>query len=110
MAKKLKITGRIVGGPVSAAEARRLRSMRRKIRHEFPPAATNRSASKKGLAARIRAAREAHGMTWYSVAKKAGIPNPSTVRDMELGRDTLVSNLEAVATVLGLKIELVDAQ
>jgi hypothetical protein len=109
MNKKLKITRRVTRGPLGAAEAKRQRQLRRKIQEEFPPAASRRFP-KDGLAARIRSAREAQGLTWYSVAKVAGIPNPSTVRDMELGRDTLVSNLEAVAKVLGLKIELIDVR
>lgn len=106
MAKKIKITGRVAGGKVSATEAKRLRSVRAKIQEEFPPAESLQPAN--GLAGQIRAARIAQGKTWYSVAKEARIPNPSTVRDMELGRDTLVSNLEAVANVLGLQVELVE--
>ncbi len=47
-------------------------------------------------------------MSWYAVAKLAGIPNPSTVRDLEFGRDTKLSSVEAVAQALGLKLELVD--
>jgi len=42
------------------------------------------------------------------VAKRAGIPNPSTVRDIEYGRDTKLSSLQAVAGALGLRLELVD--
>jgi hypothetical protein len=41
------------------------------------------------------------------VAKLAGIPNSSTVRDIEYGRDAQFSNVEAVAKVLGLRLELV---
>ena len=61
-----------------------------------------------GIAARIRAAREAQGLTWYAVAKRAGIPNPSTVRDIEYGRDTKLSSVEAVAESLGLQLKLVE--
>ena len=39
----------------------------------------------------------------------AGIPNPSTVRDIEYGRDTKLSSLQAVAKALGLRLELVEA-
>jgi len=58
----------------------------------------------------IRAVREAKGLTWYAVAKLAEIPNPNpaTVRDIEYGRDAKLSNIEAVATALGLKLELVE--
>jgi transcriptional regulator with XRE-family HTH domain len=56
----------------------------------------------------IRAAREAQGLTWYALAKRAGIPNPNTVRDIEYGRDTKLSSVEAVAEALGLRLELVE--
>lgn len=55
-----------------------------------------------------RAAREAKGLTWYAVAKLAGIPNSGTVRDIEAGRDAQLSNVRAVARVLGLRLELVE--
>ena len=42
------------------------------------------------------------------MAKLAGIPNPSTIRDMEYGRDAKLSNIEAVAGALGLTLELVE--
>jgi len=41
-------------------------------------------------------------------AKLAGIPNSSTVRDIEYGRDSQLSNVEAVAKVLGLRLELAE--
>jgi hypothetical protein len=47
-------------------------------------------------------------LTWYAVAKLAGIPNPNTVRDIEQGRDAQMSNVQAVAQVLGLRLELVE--
>ena len=59
------------------------------------------------MGAQIRAARESQGLSWYAVAKLAGIPNPSTVRDLEYGRDTKLSSVEAVAQALGLKLEVV---
>ena len=49
-------------------------------------------------------------MTWYAVAKLAGIPNPNTVRDIEYGRDAQLSNVQAVAKVLGLRLELVEEE
>ena len=62
-----------------------------------------------GIAARIRAARRgARVSTWYAVAKRAGVPNPSTVRDIEYGRDTKLSSVQAVAQALGLRLELVE--
>jgi hypothetical protein len=96
---------------LTATEAARYDKLRRKLKREFPPAAGAAPApSPPGLPARIRAAREARGLTWYAVAKLAGIPNSATVRDIEYGRDTKVSNLEAVARALGLQLELVPAR
>jgi transcriptional regulator with XRE-family HTH domain len=60
------------------------------------------------IAARIREVREARGLTWYAVAKLANIPNPTTIRDIECGRDAKLSNIEAVAAALGLRLELVE--
>ena len=108
---KNRITRRIRGsGPQSPEESARLREIRRKIKEEFPPRNPPRlRPASGGVAARIRAAREAQGLTWYAVAKLAGIPNPSTVRDIEYGRDTKLSSVEAVAKALGLRLELVEA-
>ena len=64
----------------------------------------------RGIGAKTRAARERQGLTWYAVANAAGIPNPATVRDIEYGRDTKLSSIEAIAAALGLKLDLVDAK
>jgi len=80
------------------------------VREEFPPRDPPRlQPATEGVAAQIRAAREAQGLTWYAVAKRAGIPNPSTVRDIEYGRDTKLSSLQGVAEALGLRLQLVEA-
>ena len=94
---------------LSEAERERLRVIREKVQKEFPPRVPPRlMPSNFGVGAQIRAAREGQGLSWYAVAKLAGIPNPSTVRDLEYGRDTKLSSVEAVAQALGLKLELVD--
>jgi len=110
MAKK-QITRRIRRrGPQSREEQQRLNAIRERVREEFPPRDPPRlQPATEGVAARIREAREAQGLTWYAVAKRAGIPNPSTVRDIEYGRDTKLSSLQAVAEALGLRLELVEA-
>ncbi len=110
MAKK-KIVGRIRRcGPQTAEEESRLRALRKRLQQEFPPRDPPRlQPAVGGVASQIRAAREARGLTWYAVAKRAGISNPSTVRDIEYGRDTKLSSVQAVAEVLGLRLELVDA-
>lgn len=94
--------------PATAEERKRHAAIRKQVMQEFPPVqGVGRNASPLGLPARIRAAREAKGLTWYAVAKLAGIPNPNTVRDIEYGRDAQLSNVEAVAKALGLRLELV---
>jgi ribosome-binding protein aMBF1 (putative translation factor) len=107
---KNKITKRVRRRePLSQAETKRLREIREKIQREFPPRNPPRLRPiTDGIASRVRAAREAQGLTWYAVAKRAGVPNPSTVRDIEYGRDTKLSSVQAIAEVLGLRLELVE--
>jgi hypothetical protein len=107
--EKKKIIGRIRRPePVSAEERQRLREIREKVRTEFPPRQPPRlRPCTTGIAAQIRAARQSQGLTWYAVAKRAGIGNPSTVRDIEYGRDTKLSSVQAVAEALGLRLEVV---
>ena len=93
---------------ISKQEAERLNDIRRKAMAEFPPDPNRPRPATTGVGAQIRAAREAKGLTWYAVARQAGIPNPATIRDIEYGRDAKLSNIEAVATALGLKLELVE--
>ena len=96
-------------GPQSQEERKRLQEIREKVRREFPPRTPPRLRPvTEGVAAQIRAAREAQGLTWYAVAKRAGVPNPNTVRDIEYGRDTKLSSVQAVAEALGLRLELVE--
>jgi hypothetical protein len=92
----------------TAEEHQRHAEIRRKVQQEFPPApGAHRQEAPPGILTQIRRAREAQGFTWYTVAKLAGIPNPNTVRDIEYGRDAKLSNVQAVAKVLGLRLELV---
>ena len=95
--------------PATAEERKRHAEIREKVMQEFPPApGAGRPESPPGIPAEIRRAREARGLTWYAVAKLAGIPNPNTVRDIEYGRDSQLSNVQAVAKALGLRLELVE--
>jgi hypothetical protein len=95
--------------PATAEERQRHAEIREKVMKEFPPLpGAGRKESPPGISAEIRRAREARGLTWYAVAKLAGIPNPNTVRDIEYGRDAQLSNVQAVARVLGLRLELVE--
>jgi DNA-binding phage protein len=108
--EKIKITRRVSRSePMSPTERKRLEEIRANAHKEFPPRNPPRlRPMNKGIAARIRAVREAQGLTWYAVAKRAGVPNPSTVRDIEYGRDTKLSSVQAVAQALGLRLELVE--
>ena len=93
----------------TAQERQRHAAIRRKVQQEFPPATgAHRQEAPPGIPAQIRGAREAQGLTWYAVAKLAGIPNPNTVRDIAYGRDAKLSNVQSVAKVLGLRLELVQ--
>jgi DNA-binding XRE family transcriptional regulator len=106
MAKK--VFQRIIR-PASAEERKRHAEIRAKVIEEFPPAeGSGRRDSPPGLPTKLRAARESKGLTWYAVAKLAGISNPNTVRDIEYGRDAQLSNVKAVAKALGLRLELVE--
>ena len=69
-------------------------------------ASTRLKPVSKGIGARLRESREAQGLTWYAVAKRANIPNSATVRDIECGRDVKLSSLEAVAMALGMQVSL----
>ncbi len=104
-AKKLKRITR----PATDEERRRHAEIRAKVIEEFPPAPNSGPReSPPGIPSEIRQAREAKGLTWYALAKLAGIPNPNTVRDIEYGRDAQLSSVQAVAQALGLRLELVE--
>ncbi|MHB0957590.1 MAG: hypothetical protein ACYC0X_26215 [Pirellulaceae bacterium] len=109
MAKKAA-KGRTRKGRITAAEAERLNKIRARAQQEFPLDPNRPRPATQGIAAKIRAARERQGLIWYAVANAAGIPNPVTVRDIAYGRDTKLSSLEAIATALGLKLDLVAAK
>ena len=108
MAKK-KARGVTRKGRMTAAEAERLTKIRKQAQRDFPPDPDRPRPVTRGIGAKIRSTRERQGLTWYAVAKAAGIPNPATVRDIEYGRDTKLSSIEAIATALGLKLDLVEA-
>jgi DNA-binding XRE family transcriptional regulator len=94
---------------LTAAEETRYAEIRKKVKEEFPPKKRRKKKSPPGIPSQVREAREAQGLTWYAVAKAAGIPNSGTIRDIEEGRDAKLSNIKAIAEVLGLKLELVPS-
>lgn len=97
--------------PATAEERRRHAKARQQVQREFPPVESPKwQPAANGVGAQVRAAREAQGLSWYKLAKLAGIPNSNTVRDIESGHDVKLSNIEAVAKVLGMKLELTTAR
>ena len=105
MAKKLKHVNRRLTNEERARHAR----IREAAMKDIPPKqGTGRQPSPPGIPSQIRQAREAQSLTWYALAKLAGIPNQATIRDIEQGKDVHLSNLQAVARALGLKLELVE--
>ena len=109
MAKKQ--VKRVNRGRVTSEQANRDAEIREQAMQDFPPAEPDpQRLPKTGIAAELRRARKAQGLTIYALAKQAGIPNPNTVRDIELGlRDARLSNIEAVAQALGLHLELTES-
>lgn len=106
MARK-KITR--IARTLTPDEKSRHAHIRKQVMEEYPPAKKKRQPVRTGIAAELRAARKTQGLTYYAVAKQAGIPNPNTVKDVEYGRDAKLSSIQAIAGVLGLKLELVEA-
>ena len=103
--KKLKHVNRRLTEEERARHAR----IREAARKDIPPKpGAGRKPSPPGIPAQIRQAREAQGLTWYALAKRAGIANQATIRDIEQGKDVRLSNLQAVAAALGLELELIE--
>ncbi len=76
---------------------------------EFPPLeGAGRQESPPGIPTQIRQAREALGLTWYAVAKLAGLTDAGTVRDIKYGRDSPMSTLQQASRALGLPLEFVE--
>ncbi|MBW3598559.1 MAG: helix-turn-helix domain-containing protein [Planctomycetes bacterium] len=90
-------------------ERRRHAEIRAAAEKDFPPKRTAKRRPAAGVAAQIRAAREARGLTWYALAKLAGVPNQKTIREIEAGGDATLSNIETLAKALGLRLELIES-
>ena len=102
--KKLKHVKRCLTEEEQSRHAR----IRATAMKDIPPKlGMGRKPSPPGIPAQIRQARETQGLTWYAVAKRAGIPNQATIRDIERGKDVKLSNLQAVVAALGLELELI---
>jgi DNA-binding XRE family transcriptional regulator len=104
-AKRLKHIER----PLTDEERARHAKIREAALRDVPPVASaGQAPSPPGIPARIRTAREAQGLTWYALAKLAGISNQAIIREIEQGKDVHISDLARVAAALGLKLELVE--
>ena len=90
--------------PSERARHAKLRAMMAK---RLLPTILPAAPPKHGIGAQVREARTAQRLTWYALAKLAGIPNQATIRDIEQGKDVRLSNVERVARALGLTLELV---
>jgi hypothetical protein len=89
-------------------ERARHEQIRAAAMQDFPPkAGAARKPSPPGIPMTIHQAREARGLTWYGLAKAAGITDQAIIRDIEQGKDVRLSELSSVAAVLGLKLELI---
>jgi DNA-binding phage protein len=95
--------------PLTAEEKARHAQIREQVMQEFPPAQQKLQPLGTGIAAKLRRARKARSLTYEAVANKAGLPSANTVKDVEYGRNTELSCIEAIAKTLGLKLELVEA-
>lgn len=105
MKKKLQHLNRRLTEEERSRHAR----IRETVVDEIPPVMNaQRAPSPPGIPTQLRAAREARRLTWYALARLAGIPNQATIRDIEQGKDVKLSNLQAVAAALGLMLELAE--
>ena len=93
---------------LTAEEKARHAQIRDQVMQEFPPADKKQRPVSAGIPAELRRARKARGLTYEAVAKEAGLPSANTVKDVEYGRNTDLSSVEAIAKALGLKLELVE--
>jgi len=90
-------------------ERARHAQIREAAMQDIPPKQrVGRAPSPPGIPAKIRQAREAQSLTWYALAKIAGLANQATIRDIEQGKDVKLSDLECVAAALGLKLDLIE--
>jgi Helix-turn-helix domain len=104
MGKKLTHINRTL----TRAQRRQADGIRAAAKRDFPPKTSGgQDVSPPGIPARIRSARNGRSLTCYAVGQLAGVPSVA-VRDIERGADVSLSQLQAVASVLGLTIELVD--
>ena len=95
--------------PLTAEEKARHAQIREQVMRQYPPSEKKQEPLSTGIAAQLRRARKARGLTYEAIAREAGLPNANTVKDVEYGRNTELPCMEAIAKALGLRLELVEA-
>jgi ribosome-binding protein aMBF1 (putative translation factor) len=104
MAKKFTRVGRTL----TPEQKQAYDEVRQKAKEAFPPLDPCQGPSEKGrIALAIREARTAQGFSFEQLARQAGVASADTVRDIEYGSDAKMSDVAAIAAVLGLRLELV---
>ena len=83
--------------------------VRQQVMKEFPPATNKKhEPPHDGIAAHLRQVRKSQRLTYEAVAQQAGVRNANTVKDVEFGRNTDLTDIEAIAGALCLKLELIQ--
>lgn len=91
-------------------ERQRHAQVRRDIEAEFPPLRPPREPSVRNrIAAAVRKARIAAGLSPEELAARAGVADAAVVRDLEAGRDVPISAIESVTAAMGLSLQIVGA-
>jgi ribosome-binding protein aMBF1 (putative translation factor) len=105
MSKKLTHINRTM----TEAERQQAEAIRAAAKQDYPPKLeTEKSTTPSaGIPARIHDARKARGLTRYALGQLADVP-AVVIRDIEQGADVPLSQLQTVARVLGLTVELVE--
>jgi len=94
--------------PLTAEEKASQAEVRGRVMKEFPPTQhPKHQPESEGIAAKLRAARKARGLSYEVLATQAGLPGANTVKDVEYGRNTNLHDIESIAHALGMKLELV---
>ena len=100
-----------VSRKLTSEQRRAYDNVREEAKHAFPPLQPASEPSGKGrIALAIRQARKARGLTFEQLAERSGIGSAELARDIEYGGDAKVSDIAAIAAVLGLRLELVANQ
>jgi DNA-binding Xre family transcriptional regulator len=87
---------------LTAAEASRLREMRKKIEQEFPPAKPD---PMKVTIAKLRALREAKGISLGQLSELTGMTRGNIAR-LESQKNATLRTLERYASGLGCELEI----